>query len=103
MAEQKCPEISGYVHPISNNHTKKSVYKTFTAEEKQDKYAFGVTTGGKSYAKQATTYEEEKCPVCQGGITSSCYCINSDKTCAQGHIWYTDRDGNIKVGNPHKK
>lgn len=101
MSEKQCPDISGYVHPTSNNHTKKSVYKTFTAEEKQDKYAFGVTTAGKSYARQAV--HEEECPVCQAAIINTCYCNNSDKTCSNGHIWYTDRDGNVKVGNPHMK
>lgn len=96
------PVIDGYIHPVSNNYTKRSVYKTFTAEEEKDKYAFGVTVGGKSYARQGLV-ETEKCPVCQANIVSTCYCNNSDKTCEKGHIWYTDRDGNVKVGNPHKK
>ena len=34
----------------------------------------------------------DKCPDCKG---------NSIKTCANGHIWYTDREGKPKKGNPH--
>lgn len=96
------PVINGYVHPTSNNYTKKSVYKTFTAEEKKDEYAFGLTTAGKAYARQGSV-EEDSCPVCNGSIVKTCYCIHSDKTCSQGHFWYTNRDGLVKVGNPHTK
>lgn len=101
MDDKKRPEvIPGYVHPESNNYNKKGVYKTFNEESK--KKPFGVTTVGKSYAKQNTVVTE-KCPKCEAEVINSCYCSYSDRKCENGHIWYVDRDGNIKEGDPHMK
>ena len=104
MTEHKRPEsIPGYEHPTNMTlSSRDDVYKTFTEGKKKAK--FGTTKLTKRYSSQggATNPQEDVCPTCEGNIVTTCNCAFSDKKCAQGHIWYTDRDGKSKVGNPHK-
>jgi hypothetical protein len=96
--------IPGYEHPESINVNRDNLYKTFTEGKKKKK--FGTTVVGKQYStlnKAAAEIKEiNDCPKCDKICVSTCPCGYSDKTCENGHIWYTDRDGNVVVGNPHK-
>lgn len=99
MSEQP-PVIIGYEHPTSTKYTKKSLYKTLTEDGKRKKVYVGAASP-KSYVT-VSKQDEDKCPVCQGSIVSSCSCVYSDKKCDLGHTWYTNRDGDTVTGNPHK-
>jgi len=95
--------IEGYEHPSKINYSNKSsIYKTFTPGLKAKKNEkFGKTTTETKYGQY--DFEEEKCPECNVSPTKLCFCGYSDKTCENGHTWYYDREGKIRVGNPHKK
>ena len=71
--------ITGYSHPTQTISSRGRMYKTFSEGSKPKK----------------------KCPICDELSNKICNCSYNDKTCPKGHIWYTDREGNIKVGNPH--
>ena len=91
--------ISGYVHPVSTS-SNKNAYKTFNTESKNDDYA---TSKSKSaYAtftdKQSTS---KGCPDCGGDALYECNCELKDKQCSKGHVWYINKDGHIKRGDPH--
>lgn len=94
--------IPGYVHPTSTNTTRDSKYKTFTEGKKyKKKEEFGTTTAGANYATISTETVIEKCPTCSELVETTCPCAYSDKKCKNSHIWYTDREGKTKTGNPH--
>lgn len=102
MAEHRRPDtIPGYTHPTELKYSRNSMYKTFTEGKKaKKKEKFGKTVAGKQYA----TYGEidsETCPECNTPSVATCHCAYSDKKCSNGHIWYINRDGKIKSGNPH--
>ena len=104
---QRPDTIPGYNHPENNSVTQKgtSIYKTFTEGKKVKKNEkFGSTQIGVNYTKAGKNIDEkeEVCPVCDKPPVVICNCIYSDKKCKDGHIWYTDRGGKIKTGNPHK-
>jgi hypothetical protein len=103
-------EIKGYEHPNSDDVNfignalsggRNKIYKTFSDAE-TGKEEFGKTIVGKNYST-AQVISEETCPVCKLRYSSVCNCIYSDKSCENGHIWYTDREGLVKKGNPHKR
>lgn len=102
MTDHKRPEsIPGYEHPTTlTAASRDDVYKTFTEGKKKAK--IGTTKLIKRYSCQLGVISEDLCPTCQGPIVTTCQCAFSDKKCAQGHIWYTDRSGSSKIGNPHK-
>ncbi len=102
MAELKRPDsISGYNHPGEMNYSRQSIYKTFTEGKKaRKKEKFGNTTVGKQYSTYGE-FEEELCPTCNAHPVQICSCGYSDKRCGSGHVWYTDRYGALKTGNPH--
>jgi len=104
MAEHKRPDIiPGYEHPTSTNYsTSNSIYKTFTEGQKnvKNKEKFGNTSVGKQYASYGD-YDEDLCPVCNKSPNNTCPCAYNDKRCDNSHVWYTNRDGKIKIGNPH--
>lgn len=106
MNQLKRPStISGYVHPKIHTYSKSRVYKTFTTDTNEkfsDASEFNNTEVGKQYA-QSYLEEEVKCGVCSGKVAHSCPCAYSDKTCVNGHKWYTARDGKICMGDPHIK
>jgi len=92
--------IQGYEHPSEHNYiSRNGVYKTFTEGQKKQE-EFGNVTVGKQYAT-SNDLNNDKCPECQGIAIRTCQCAYSDKTCSQGHTWYTDREGKLKKGNPH--
>ena len=91
--------IDGYEHPSEHIYTSRNgVYKTFTEGQKEEE--FGNVIVGKQYAVNSAL-NNDKCPECKGNAIRTCQCGYSDKTCANGHVWYTDRDGKPKKGNPH--
>ena len=82
------------------------MYKTFSEGSKpKKKEKFGKTTLDNQYLSSKDLRQEEKtehqCPKCGELANKICNCSYSDKTCPKGHVWYTDREGKIKVGNPH--
>jgi hypothetical protein len=99
MSEQR-NDIPGYEHPTETNTSRENVYKTFT--EGQKSKTFGRAKSGNQYANYGEA-GAENCPQCQGAIAKTCQCIYNDKTCVEGHSWYTNRDGKITNGNPHKQ
>lgn len=101
MTELKRPDkIQGYEHPTFTNYSDNNgIYKTFTDNKKQ-KEEFGITIVGKQYAVYGN-YDEELCPICNEPPINICQCGYNDKKCSKSHMWYTDRDGKIKNGNPH--
>lgn len=96
-------EIPGYEPPTQVNYSnKRSIYKTFTPGLKPKKNEkFGKTIVEPMYGHYS--FEDEKCPICNEIPKNLCYCGYSDKTCANGHTWYCDRDGKLQTANPHKK
>jgi len=96
--------IPGYTHPESTNVNRNSQYKTFTKGKK----TFGTTTTVTQYSTYTNMDENKEendltCPTCKQPSLETCPCAYSDKKCHNGHIWYTSRDGNVRLGNPHKK
>jgi hypothetical protein len=101
MSNHCRPEnINGYEHPSEHMYTSRNgVYKTFTEGQKYQE-DFGNVIVGKQYAVNSDL-NDDKCPECKGNAIRTCQCGYSDKTCSNGHVWYTDRDGKPKKGNPH--
>ena len=108
-------EIPGYVAPStykklkttyskSGGGYKSDGYKSFNANTNQ---VNNTATYGGNYISQSNMEGainvEEQCPVCSSEAKFSCPCGYSDKTCPQGHTWFTDRNGKTKLGNPHVK
>jgi hypothetical protein len=112
MSQPSRPDsIPGYEHPGEQIYTSRNtgVYKTFSEGKKSRNKdeVFGTTSIDKNsqYMKASPTEGDEiedKCPKCQEGVVQTCFCCYNDKTCANGHVWYTTRDGKVKIGNPHK-
>jgi len=108
MAEPRRPDsIPGYEHPDSNSisdSARGGVYKTFSEKKPKGdkKEKFGKTVAGSLYTSyNDKEVEDNNCPVCNDLAVYNCPCVHSDKRCAQGHVWYTGRDGKVKKGNPH--
>ena len=103
MSIPKRPEvINGYTHPTNASYSKSSIYKTFNEHATKKKHMFG-TVSGDPYASSSdfSTSNEDMCPVCNQVAVSNCFCVYSDKKCANNHVWYTNRTGKIITGNPH--
>ncbi len=84
------------------------MYKTFTEGQKAKKIEkFGTVSAGNKYASSNSLNDEDDndlCPVCNTKYVNICNCVYNDKTCKNGHIWYTSRgDDKPRIGNPHKK
>ena len=97
--------IPGYVHPETNNYSKNTMYKTFTEGLKPTKKeTFGTITMGQQYGKTITReIGENTCPVCKGHAVMVSNCAFNIKKCGKHHSWFTDRSGELKIGNPNKK
>jgi len=100
---QRPSTIPGYVHPEKNNYmTKNSMYKTFTEGLKTNKKeTFGTVTVGQ-YSK-AVQIERDNCPICKEGPIHISNCQYNVKRCKMNHFWFTDRTGEVKIGNPITK
>tara|TARA_B110000971_G_C19738420_1_gene376343 strand:- start:203 stop:514 length:312 start_codon:yes stop_codon:yes gene_type:complete len=103
MEHKRPTDIPGYTHPGDMTYSRANIYKTFTeGKNPTKKEKFGVTTSGNKYAKLIV--EDKECPVCKEEATKICPCVYNDRTCENGHVWYTSRnDGEPTIGNPHKK
>lgn len=98
--------IPGYVHPKSNN-SRNSMYKTFSegGKKKKDMTKFKTTELNDGYSMVNIEISESHiCPIKDCGQTCVfiCQCAYNDKRCSNGHIWYINREGEKKIGNPHK-
>ncbi len=102
--EQKLKSF-GYVHPEKSVSDKRSIYKTFTENSGLGKAKnineFNSTNLSKIYTKFDNVEMNDNCPKCNDIVVRSCNCAFSDKYCKNGHVFYTERDGKIKFGNPH--
>ena len=100
-------DIPGYVHPeVNSKSSRNGIYKTFSDGEKKkkDMKKFKNAEVGDRYSTyKIEVNEDDNCPVCEEKYIYSCPCAYSDKKCSKGHIWYLDREGRKKVGNPHKR
>ena len=104
MENRRPDNIPGYEHPEDSKYSRSRMYKTFTEGKKIKKTEkFGTTLAGKQYANSGNIgdLDDELCPSCDSPAISTCPCGYSDKKCEKSHIWYTDRDGKVKIGNPH--
>ena len=99
--EQKA-DPKGYKHPEKITPPgEKNVYKIFNVYKKPKKNEkFNSTRDLKQYTFQPPL-ESELCPICKSQAIIVCPCAYSDKKCDKSHVWYTDRDGIIKNGDPH--
>jgi len=101
MEARRTDIIQGYEHPEDSKYCRSRMYKTFTEGKKIKKTEkFGTTLAGKQYANIGSL-DDELCPSCNSPAISTCPCGYSDKKCRKSHIWYTDRDGKVNIGNPH--
>jgi hypothetical protein len=91
--------IPGYIHPETPSGNEGKIYKIFKGKKpkKGDK---GVPVGN-NYIRIDSTPVNDSCPTCEELCVLTCPCGHSDKTCSNGHVWYTDRGGTLKIGNPH--
>lgn len=105
-------EIKGYVHPTNvNNCNRDARYKTFddgnNKKIKKMNKVKGVNSGPAyvAYGEPPNDLPEFLCPTCpeKSPAVVTCPCVNNDMRCVQGHVWYIDRSGNVRVGDPHKK
>ncbi len=104
MEHQRPDSIPGYSHPQSSNTFTGGVYKTFSEKKPRGskEESFGSTNISSRYAShQGNNNTEDNCPICSDVAHKVCNCIYNDKTCSNGHTWYTARDGQVKQGNPH--
>jgi len=96
-------QISGYVHPTTTKSVNKNAYKTFNTESKDD---YRSSSSKPSYAtftdKDTTVKQLNDCPYCGGVAMYICDCVLKDKQCSKGHVWYINKSGHIKKGDPHE-
>ena len=99
---QRPSTIPGYVHPEKSSYTSKNrMYKTFTEGLKTNKKeTFGTVTVGE-YSRSAQI-SMDKCPICNDNPVYISNCQYNVKRCCENHYWFTDRSGEIKIGNPNK-
>ena len=101
MDNHKNLDIPGYIHPENFNNNSGKIYKTFTEGKKPKKNEkFKNTILSPNYL--IVKNNSSKCPICNEIFVKICNCNFNDKKCKNNHTWYTDRKGNIKIGNPHK-
>ena len=102
--ETKRPDsIPGYEHPQEAPPADGAMYKTFTEGLKPKKNEkFGATSVRSQYSRYSHgETDTQQCPECAEIVTNACPCAYNDRRCTKGHIWYIDRCGTIKLGNPH--
>ena len=99
--------IPGYNMPTTygykgNDKSRGSGYKSFNADAKKvNEFSINSTYMNQSQVQSVYDFQEY-CPVCNEVAKFNCPCGYSDKTCANGHVWYTEREsGKIKLNNPH--
>ena len=104
MEHQRPEKIEGY-NPPENfvyNSKNNTIYKTFTDSSISDDNIYDISIEtGKQYALSGEKILDN-CPICNIEAYYTCPCAYSDKKCKNGHIWYTNRCGDIINGDPHK-
>jgi hypothetical protein len=100
--EHRRPEsIPGYEHPDNAPTAEGALYKTFTEGLKPKKNeTFGTTSVQSRYSQYSHgETDTQTCPTCSEIVIDACPCAYNDRHCSNGHIWYIDRCGTIKLGN----
>ena len=97
------PIIKGYIHPTKPNSNRGKYYKTFSEGKKAKKREkFGKTCLNGQYSQLGDSKTDDySCPLCKELTKKVCHCGYNDKSCSNGHTWYTDRNGKVKIGSPH--
>ena len=105
-SHRKKLDIPGYSHPTKQKVSNRNcLYKTFSEGErkKKDMTKFKTIEVGDSYSVNKISEEVDKCPKCNSPAISICNCAYSCRKCKNGHVWYIDRTGENRIGNPHKR
>jgi hypothetical protein len=97
--QRKNLQISGYQHPTKLQSKTNKLYKTFNKESKEK--AYGKSKYSEIYATFSSEKSMRQCPYCQEDALYECSCPLKDKQCSNGHVWYIDKNGVIKKGDPH--
>lgn len=101
MDGKRPDNIPGYIHPDDNTYSRSNIYKTYSDNGPKPGYGYSLP-GGACYATMSFDEQvSENCPQCGKQAVILCNCVYNEKTCEDGHTWYTDREGNTKFGNPH--
>ena len=104
MEPHRPETIAGYEAPVTANYSKNRIYKTFSeGQAAKKKENFGNTTHTQQYASVQMLSQEESCPECGQEPINFSNCVFNVKNCVNSHHWFTDRDGEVKSGQPKKK
>lgn len=89
--------------PAPNFKSNSGAYKIFNENAKGKKATeFGTSIVENKYSLSASNSDEDNmCPSCGQYAIEVCPCVYCDKKCSEGHVWYVQRDGLVKLGNPH--
>lgn len=94
-------QISGYQHPETIKYSSDKKYKVFNSED------YKTSTDKPKYATFSEKKDSENvvnknnCLVCEEEYLYVCDCEMKDKQCKNGHVWFEDKSGDIKEGDPH--
>jgi hypothetical protein len=88
----------GYEHPhsILTYNPSNSVYQSYNDNGYQKQKSTIYSTYGKVYSEN-----NKICPECEDNAISICNCSVRDMICKQGHVWYINSEGEIKLEDPH--
>lgn len=102
-SSRKDLKINGYVHPTEIVAKQTGKYKTFDTENKNEDYVSAVhrSTYATFTDKDYTDNYNKICPECGDAALYECECKLKDRQCSKGHVWYIDKSGFIKKGDPH--
>lgn len=98
-------EIAGYQHPEKIITVTDKLYKTLDTETEGKKYeSVSKNTGGYATFTSKEDIKElsKQCPICGKQALYACECELDDKQCENGHIWFTNKDKQIQIGDPHE-
>jgi len=93
----------GYVQP-ENNSGGGGTYKVYD-EKAKDAYVSSQNHG--SYATFGNEVDTEvqktdSCPACDEKAVYSCHCEIGELMCANNHMWYVKKNGEVVLGDPHE-
>jgi hypothetical protein len=119
--EQKL-KVSGYVHPDTDNTNTTPTYMSYRegdtyVSQSYDVYANFNSEDNKqenennSNMNKLSLNQQQKntnklvltvCPVCDSKAFYSCDCEYADLMCKNRHVWFTTKQGNVIVRDPHE-
>lgn len=101
----------GYVHPTEGNSSRQPQYMGYSVSDDQKALGMGEYLAPKPYDPYAVFNAENSgantdhtdiCPLCDEKAMYSCSCPFLDMMCKQGHIWFVQKNGTVKIGDPHE-